>query len=87
MSSGWNLGVWLECIGVVSGCCFNDVYRYPHNINYLNSTCISSIFAVASLLLFSFLKCFSFFSITSKCLYFHSYTMTIMKDNSGLPKN
>ena len=24
--------VWLECIGVVSGCC-KEVYRYPHN-NY-----------------------------------------------------
>ena len=21
MASGWNLWVWLECIGVVSGCC------------------------------------------------------------------
>ena len=21
MASGWNLCVWLECIGVVSGCC------------------------------------------------------------------
>ena len=31
MASGWNLWVWLECIGVVSGCCFKEVYRYPHN--------------------------------------------------------
>ena len=34
MDSGWNLWVWLECIGVVSGCCCKEVYyRYPHN-NY-----------------------------------------------------
>ena len=31
MASGWNLWVWLECITVVSGCCFKVVYRYPHN--------------------------------------------------------
>ena len=41
MASGWNLWVWLQCIGVVwlqcigvvSGCCCKEVYRYPHN-NY-----------------------------------------------------
>ena len=27
MASGWNLWVWLECIGVVSGCC-KEVYRF-----------------------------------------------------------
>ena len=27
MASGWNLWVWLECIGVVSGCCCKD-WRY-----------------------------------------------------------
>ena len=31
MASGWNLWVWLPCIGVVSGCCCKEVYRYPHN--------------------------------------------------------
>ena len=25
MASGWNLLVWLECIGVVSGCCCKEV--------------------------------------------------------------
>ena len=47
MASGWNLWVWLPCIGVVSGCCcIKEVYRYPHN-NYFNfpySTCISFFF-------------------------------------------
>ena len=33
VASGWYLWVWLECIGVVSGCCCKEVYRYPHN-NY-----------------------------------------------------
>ena len=33
MASGWNLWVWLQCIGVVSGFCCKEVYRYPHN-NY-----------------------------------------------------
>ena len=31
MASRWNLWVWLQCIGVVSGCCCKEVYRYPHN--------------------------------------------------------
>ena len=31
MASGWNLWVQLQCIGVASGCCCNEVYRYPHN--------------------------------------------------------
>ena len=42
MASGWNLWVWLECIGVVSGCCCREVYRYPHNNYYFPySTCIT----------------------------------------------
>ena len=24
--SGWNLWVWLECIGVISGCCCKEAY-------------------------------------------------------------
>ena len=26
MASGWNLWVWLQCIGVVSGCCCKEVH-------------------------------------------------------------
>ena len=33
VASGWKLWVWLQCIGVASGCCCKEVYRYPHN-NY-----------------------------------------------------
>ena len=39
--------MWLECIGVVSGCCCKEVYRYPHNNYYfslLHLYCISSFF-------------------------------------------
>ena len=57
MVSEWNLWEWLECIGVVSGCCCKGVYRYPHNNYYssLYSTCIHSLFlAAASLFLYSF---------------------------------
>ena len=28
MASGWNLWVWLQCIGVASRCCCKEVYRY-----------------------------------------------------------
>ena len=23
--------MWLECIGVVSGCCYKEAYRFPYN--------------------------------------------------------
>ena len=38
MASGWNLWPigWLECIGVVSGCCCKEVYRYPHKNHYFS---------------------------------------------------
>ena len=43
MARGWNLLVWLGSIGVVSGyCCCKEVYRFPLNITYPYSTCISS---------------------------------------------
>ena len=36
MASEWNLWLWLECIGVVSGYCCKELYRYPHNNYYLS---------------------------------------------------
>ena len=57
MASGWNLWVWLECICVVSWCCYMEVYIYIDIliiiITFPSSTCISSFLAAASLL-----KCF-----------------------------
>ena len=46
VASGWNLRVWLECIGVVSECCCMEVYRYILIIiiTFPYSTCISSFF-------------------------------------------
>ena len=45
VARGWNLWVWLQCIGLASGCCCKEVYRYSHNIiNFPYSTCISSFF-------------------------------------------
>ena len=61
MASGWNLWVWLECIGVASGCCCMEVYRYPHNNYYfsLYTPLVLALFlAAASLLLCSFLNVF-----------------------------
>ena len=59
MASGWNLWVWLECIGVVSGCYCEEVHRFPHIITYPYSTCITvALFFAAGSLLCSFLKCF-----------------------------
>ena len=56
MASEWNLWVWLECIGVVSGCCYKEVYGYPHIITfpYTPLIYISSFLAAASLFLYSF---------------------------------
>ena len=57
MASGWNLWVWLQCIGVASRCCYKEV---PYIdiliiiINFPYSTCIRSFLAAASLLLCSF---------------------------------
>ena len=57
MDSGWNLWVWLQCIGVASRCCCKEVYRYRYIvyryryidiliiiINFPYSTCIRSFF-------------------------------------------
>ena len=47
MASGWNLWVWLECIGVVI-----IIITFPY------STCISSFLAATSPFLCLVLKCF-----------------------------
>ena len=48
--------MWLESIGVASGCGCKEINKYPHIIpNYFSCTCIC-FFAY-------FLKCFSFLYI------------------------
>ena len=42
MPSGWNLWVWLQCIGVISGCRYIDILTIINTFPY--STCISSFF-------------------------------------------
>ena len=46
MASGWNLWVWLQCIGVASRCCYKEVYIdiLIIIINFPYSTCIRSFF-------------------------------------------
>ena len=34
--SGWNLWVWLECIGVISGCCCKEAYIIIYIIIYMS---------------------------------------------------
>ena len=59
MDSGWNLWVWLQCIGVgVVVRRYIDILTIIIIINFPYSTCISSFLAAASLLLCSFLKMF-----------------------------
>ena len=61
MTSGWNLWVWLQCIGVASRCCCKEVYidiLIIIIINFPYSTCIRSFFG-SSILTSSFIfKCF-----------------------------
>ena len=61
MTSGWNLWVWLKCIGVVSGCCCKDILIIIITFLYSTKSCISSFLAAASLFLCSFINVFSFF--------------------------
>ena len=66
MASGWNLWVWLQCIGVASQRCYKEVYIYPHN-NYFSTPLVLGLFlAAASLLLCSFLNVFSVFTNKNK---------------------
>ena len=52
--------VWLECIGVVSGWCCKEAYRFPHYYLSLLHLYYIALFATVSLLISSFFKNFSF---------------------------
>ena len=59
MASEWNLWVWLECIGVVSGCCckevqYIDILIIIISFLYTPIVYISSFLATASLFLYTF---------------------------------
>ena len=55
--------VWLECIGVVSVCCYKEVYRFPH-ITYPYSTSISSFLQQHPYVLHCSFKKYFYMSIT-----------------------
>ena len=59
-------------MGVVSGCCCKEVYKFPHNITYPYSTCISSFLQQHPYFFVHFLDVFSFFKNKNKkdLLYF-----------------
>ena len=78
MVSGWNLCVWLECIGVVSGCCCKEVYRYPHNITYPYSLVLYSSFLQQQCYTSLFIK-----NVFPSCLcYFCAIQQTLLKEHS-----
>ena len=58
MASGWNLWVWLPCIGVVSVRRYIDILTIIINLPYSTPLVLALFLAAASLLLCSFLKCF-----------------------------
>ena len=66
MASRWNLWVWLECIGVVSGCCCKEVFRYPHNNYYSSQLHLFSSFFGSRILLYFFVHFLNvFFNLQS----------------------
>ena len=58
MASGWNLWVWLQCIGVASRCCYKEVDILIIIINFPYSTCIRSFFGSSILTSLFIFKCF-----------------------------
>ena len=61
VASEWNLWVWLQCIGMVSGCCCKEVQYIDILIIIINfpySTCISSFFGSSIRTSLFIFKCF-----------------------------
>ena len=75
MFSGWNLWVWLsgrwvwlECIGVVSGCCCcKEIYRFPHTIPLALAPFCSSILTSLFIFKMIFVLVYVIFVQYSKC--------------------
>ena len=62
MASGWNLWVWLQCIGMVSGWYCKEIYRFLHNISYRTPLVLALFCSCIPISLF-ILKMFLFFLI------------------------
>ena len=74
--------MWFKCIGVVSGGCYKEVYRYPHNNYFFSLLHLYYLFlAAASLLVCSFLKYFFFFVYVIFVQYSKRYSKNI-RDHS-----
>ena len=58
--------VWLECISVISGCCYKEVYRFPR-ITYPYSTRISSFLQQHRYFFVHFKNVFSFLFMLFLC--------------------
>ena len=94
---GWNLWVWLECIGVVvSGCCCKEVYKFIQNISFPYSTCTSAFFGSSiptSLFIFKMFFCsFMYYVLVIHSVFrgSHKHTCTMKKIVSSRnlrPKN
>ena len=70
VASGWKLWVSLKCIGVVSGCCYKEVYRYPHNNYYfslLHALVLALFWQQHPYLFVHFLNIFSFLFMLYLC--------------------
>ena len=71
MASGWNLWVWLECIGVVI------------IINYFPHTCISSFFG-SSIPIFVHLKMFFHSCLCYFCEIYSKHCSKNIRDHSKM---
>ena len=71
MASGWNLWVWLECIGVISGCCKEvlilDILIIIITFPYSTCIIIIALFGSSIPTFLFILKMFFYFFIASGC--------------------
>ena len=78
--------VWLKCIGMASGCCCKEVYRYPHNNYYFSlyiySTCIMLYIYIAFLAIPTSLFIFKMFF--RSCIYLFMQTVLVVTSFSAL---
>ena len=82
MASGWNLWVWLQCIGVASGYCCKEVQYIDILtiiINFPYSTCIRSFLGNSIPTSLFILK---MFFRSCLCNLFTIYKQTLLKENS-----
>ena len=77
MASGWNLWVWLQYIGVASGCCCKEVYSLTIIFPTL---LVLALFFGSSI--FTSLFIFKMFFPSCSCYFFAIYKQTLLKEHS-----